>query len=204
MKLYHGTNQSSAIRICNNGIDLGFSQKYLDFGPGFYATPSYEHAAITALRKTDKINRRYHTDEDAYVVQFEYFPVKGLNCITFPRHSRNWGEFVLNNRLTPNVLFSYDITYHNQDARYDICIGEIADGSIVNVAYRVNAGDLLLDNVSYTQFLKGNGNVYPLQYSFHSMKAVSCIKNISCDIIHNKDKYLRMINQGQKGVRRYD
>ena len=52
MKLYHGTNFSSAVNICLYGIDFGKSQKYLDFGAGFYTTPSYKHAAITAVRKT--------------------------------------------------------------------------------------------------------------------------------------------------------
>lgn len=194
VKLYHGTNQSSAIKICNSGIDLRYSQKYLDFGPGFYATPSYEHAAITALRKTDKLNKRFHTTEEPYIVQFEYLPNKELAYLTFPRHSEKWGQFVLNNRLTETLLSAHNIIYHNQDAQYDICIGEIADGSIVNIAYRVNTGKLSLDAVSYTKFLKENGNVFPLQYSFHTERAISCIKNISCDIIYNKEKYLRMIN----------
>lgn len=35
MKLYHGTNYSSAINIVNHGIDLKYSKPYLDFGPGF-------------------------------------------------------------------------------------------------------------------------------------------------------------------------
>ena len=32
MKLYHGTNYSSAINIVNHGIDLKYSKPYLDFG----------------------------------------------------------------------------------------------------------------------------------------------------------------------------
>lgn len=35
MKLYHGTNYSSAINIVNHGIDLKYSKPYLDFGPVF-------------------------------------------------------------------------------------------------------------------------------------------------------------------------
>ena len=59
MKLYHGTNYSSAINIMTNGIDLKYSKKYLDFGVGFYTTPNYDHAAISAIRATDKFNRKY-------------------------------------------------------------------------------------------------------------------------------------------------
>lgn len=50
MKLYHGTNRSSAENIFKYGIDLKYSKPYLDFGAGFYTTPSYDHAAITAIR----------------------------------------------------------------------------------------------------------------------------------------------------------
>ena len=112
MKLYHGTNYSSAVSICSNGIDLRYSKPYLDFGPGFYATPSYHHAALTAVRRTDKINqwnRRKQKDykfEEPYIVQFEYIPLPELELklIAFPRHGAEWGAFVLNNRLTSEIL----------------------------------------------------------------------------------------------------
>ena len=44
MKLYHGTNHSSAVSICSNGIDLRYSKPYLDFGQGFYLTDIEEQA----------------------------------------------------------------------------------------------------------------------------------------------------------------
>lgn len=40
MKLYHETNLCSAFNICVNGINLSCSEKYLDFGVGFYTTDS--------------------------------------------------------------------------------------------------------------------------------------------------------------------
>lgn len=58
MKLYHGTNYSSAINIVNHGINLKYSKPYLDFGPGFYTTPSYDHAALAAIRTTQKYNAK--------------------------------------------------------------------------------------------------------------------------------------------------
>ena len=63
MKLYHGTNYSSAMKIVNNGIDLKYSKSYLDFGAGFYTTPSYEHAVLTAIRATKKYNAIYRKEE---------------------------------------------------------------------------------------------------------------------------------------------
>lgn len=197
MKLYHGTNYSSAISICSKGIDLECSQKYLDFGPGFYTTPSYEHAAITAIRKTDKFNRKNKLCEEPYIVELKYIPdsALNLNVVAFPRHCEAWGNFVLNNRLTADVLAEYNLLEHNQNTRYDICIGEIADGKIVNIAYQVNYGMLLPKKVKFSAFLKISGEGYPLQYSFHTEKSISCISELSCDIIKNKEKYLKQIRK---------
>lgn len=197
MKLYHGTNYSAAMNILNNGINLQYSKPYLDFGAGFYTTPSYEHAAITAIRVTDKYNVRYRAHEDAYIVVIEYLPKAGLNLKikSYPRHGKEWGCFVLNNRLTNDILKLYNILEHNQDSRYDVCCGEIADGSIVNIAYKVNQGELRPLDIDYNAFLKANGKVYPQQYSFHTLKAISCITVLSCDIIKNKKKYLKTIER---------
>lgn len=116
-----------------------------------------------------------------------------LSKILYPRHSENWGKFVLNNRLTPDTLKKYSIIEHNQDARYDICCGEIADGSVVNVAYQVNNGIITPDEVDYRDFLKDNGKVYPQQYSFHTSKAISCINVLSCGTIKNINKYCKAV-----------
>ena len=83
MKLYHGTNYSSAINIVDNGIDLKYSKPYLDFGAGFYTTPSYEHAATAAIRATQKYNAKYGTSEEPYIVAVDYRPVKESGCLWF-------------------------------------------------------------------------------------------------------------------------
>ena len=59
MKLYHGTNYSSAINIVNHGINLKYSKPYLDFGPGFYTTPSYDHAALACSRLSGGVPLRF-------------------------------------------------------------------------------------------------------------------------------------------------
>lgn len=190
MKLYHGTNCSSAQNIFKEGINLKYSKPYLDFGSGFYTTPSYEHAAITALRVTDKYNAKNGTNEEPYIVEIDFDCRKAnLTMISYPRHCKEWGNFILNNRLTDKTLKAYNITVHNQDARYDVCWGEIADGNIVNIAYQVNEGIISLEDVDFNNFLKANGRVFPLQYSFHTPKAISCINVLSCGTIHNKQKY---------------
>lgn len=197
MKLYHGTNYSSAMNIVNNGINLEYSKPYLDFGAGFYTTPSYAHAASSAIRATKKYNARYKTYEEPYIVEVEFKPIKDKELVTvsYPRHSEKWGRFVLNNRLTSNILSTYNIVEHNQDAKYDVCVGEIADGSIVNIAYEVNNGIIKPEEVDYNDFLKDNGEVYPQQYSFHTPKAISCINVLSCGTIKNKQKYSKLVGR---------
>ena len=39
MKLYHGTDFTSAYAIASNGVDLSYSKNFSDFGKGFYTTP---------------------------------------------------------------------------------------------------------------------------------------------------------------------
>lgn len=106
MKLYHGTNYSSAINIMTNGIDLKYSKKYLDFGVGFYTTPNYDHAAISAIRATDKFNRKYRKDEKPYIVIMDFSLKKELELSVgqYVRHSERWGQFVLNNRLSKEPI----------------------------------------------------------------------------------------------------
>lgn len=200
MKLYHGTNYSSAIDICQNGINLDCSELYLDFGPGFYTTPSYEHACITAIRKTDKYNKYCRKNEEPFVVEMN-FNINNVQMVTrlYPRHNQDWGNFVLYNRLFPKILEKYNITEHNQDKRYDMVYGELADGNIINLAYMVNYCDVSPYNNDYTKILKTNGGVYGHQYSFHTEKSLSCISNITCGIIQNKEKYIRKMNGRRNG-----
>lgn len=200
MKLYHGTNFSSAVNICLCGIDFSKSQKYLDFGVGFYTTPSYEHAAITAIRKTKTYNYFNKTNEEPYIVEVncDFSINKDLIKIKqFPMHGKAWSEFVLNNRLSDDILKQYELVNHNRNGEYDIVYGEIADGNIVNIAYKVNSGLLLPSNVNYNQLLK-NGSIYGYQYSFHTELSKTCIVNLQCDIIKNKQKYLDIIDIGLK------
>lgn len=203
MKLYHGTNFNSAIDICMYGVDLSKSQKYLDFGVGFYTTPSYEHAAITAIRKTKTYNYYNRTNEEPYVVEVccDFSINRELIRIKqFPTHSKEWSEFVLNNRLFDEVLDKFKLTNHNRNATYDIVYGEIADGKIINIAYKINNGTLLPSEVNCQQLLK-DGSVYGYQYSFHTELSKACIVDLKCDTIKSKEKYLKKIDIGSRRKR---
>ena len=83
--------------------------------------------------------------------------------------------------------------YCIKDNKYDIVFGEIADGTIANVANRIKNNDLNINEVDYSLFIPESGRYYESQYSFHSLKSLTCIKSISCAIIkpYNKRKRRR-------------
>lgn len=53
IKVYHGTNLSSAFDIWLHGIDLSKSLPNLDFGKGFYVTDDKRKAIERAFKKTN-------------------------------------------------------------------------------------------------------------------------------------------------------
>lgn len=59
----------------------------------------------------------------------------------------------------------------------------------------VNNGLIMPEEIDYNDFIKNNRDVYPQQYSFHTLKAVSCIKVICCATINNKEKYFKLIGR---------
>ncbi len=189
MILYHGTNFSAAMNIVNNGIDLSCSQPFLDFGPGFYATPDYYHAAVTAIRKTDKYNRIYKVNERPYIVKIDFQMSDDVNLVSYDGDDVKWGEFVLNNRLSKELLDTYSIIEHNQDLKYDICYGGIADGKIIRIARSVNLKECTPYDIKFTDFLKNNKQELKKQYSFHTEKSLACIKILSGETIKNENKY---------------
>lgn len=54
MKLYHGTISTGAENIIKNGIKLERGKPKVDFGQGFYTTPSFNFAMSTAINKAKK------------------------------------------------------------------------------------------------------------------------------------------------------
>lgn len=131
----------------------------LDFGRGFYVTDNKRKAIDRARKKTNDYNRRYGCAEDAYLVEvyLDEEKLSQLNYKEFEFRSKEWFEFVINNRLSREFLEEHDLKNHNRDNRFDIVSGEIAD--------RKN---------------------YGYQYSFHTKRALTCMEIGSCDIIKEK------------------
>lgn len=185
IKVYHGTNLSSAFDICLHGINLEKSSPNLDFGKGFYVTDSKRKAIERALKKTNDYNKRFHCNEDAYLVEMfiddSYFSQMSVKF--FKYREKEWFDFVINNRLDLDFLSSWNIVNHNKDNRYDVVYGEIADGRIAELVNKIKKCKFNIDNIDYTSILPESGKIYGNQYSFHTKKSLSCINNISCAII---------------------
>lgn len=186
MKLYHGTDFKSAANISMNGIDLTKSKPYLDFGPGFYTTPSYDHAAKTAVNKALRINSVPYI----VTITLDFTREEALNIKTFATRTEEWKDFILANRLYENRLNDYCEPIRNKNGLYDICVGPIADGDVTNVMYKVNSGDKAISSVKLKDFMaRSIAKDFPMQYSFHTLRSLGCISDMRCDIVNNTNKY---------------
>ena len=187
-KTYHGTNLSSAFDICLHGIDLNKSLPNLDFGKGFYVTDNKEKAIERAFKKTNDYNKRYHCKEEPYLVEvfIDDDLWKEMKTRFFKRREQDWFTFVINNRLELSYLKEHNICNHNKDNKYDIVFGEIADGKIANIANDIKTHVINYTDLNFMDFLPENKSYYGSQYSFHTRKSLSCIKNISCAIIKSR------------------
>lgn len=182
IKVYHGTNLSSAFDICIHGIDLSKSLPNLDFGKGFYVTDNKRKAKERALKKTNDYNRRNYCNEEPYLVEMyiddSYF--LEMNTKIFTLREKEWFEFVINNRMELDFLREHKITNHNKFNRYDVVCGEIADGKIADIVNNIKNDNLDIQNIDYSLLVPKTEEFYGNQYSFHTQKSLSCIKNISC------------------------
>lgn len=196
MKLYHGTNYSSAINICQQGIDLSKSLPYLDFGKGFYTTEDKAKAAKRAIKKTADLNRRRGTNEAPWIVEItvDESVLSKLKVKEFDSPNIDWCEFVTNNRFDTSFLKQNNIKNHNKDNKFDVVCGEIADGSISSIVLDVKLGKMDLEQIDYSQYFPQNGRSFGQQVSFHTKKSLTCITNISCAIIpyEERNKSYRM------------
>ncbi len=118
MRLYHGTN------VEFEQIDLTKSNRFKDFGQGFYLTDIRQQAAELAEKRAER-------DGGSPIVQEYEFDENILNDATikvkrFDAPTAEWAEFIYRNRSRHKPLFHHD---------YDIVVGPIADDG---VAYLLN------------------------------------------------------------------
>jgi hypothetical protein len=151
MILYHGSN----IKI--DVIDLTKSKRYKDFGQAFYLSAEEEQARKMAIAKVVQFG------EEESVTSFNFnescLSSNELQIKCFTEYSREWAEFVFNNR-DENQDFSHE---------YDIVYGPIADDYI-----GLQIRDFKRNNITFEQFLANiryhKGITF--QYAFCTQKAI--------------------------------
>ena len=156
MILYHGTN------IDFNVIDLDKSNKYKDFGQGFYLTDIRSQAEELAAKKSRlfggyPVIQEYEFDEN--ILQ-----IGDLRVLTFSSPSSLWADFIFKNR-NRHIQFSHD---------YDIVIGPIANDGVAYLLGRYEEGTLTIDELSKELDYKKLNN----QYFFGTEKAIKYLKRI--------------------------
>lgn len=156
MKLYHGTNVDFSV------IDLTKSNKYKDFGQGFYLTDIRTQAEELAAKKSRlfggyPVIQEYEFDE-AVLANGD------LRVLKFEAPTTQWAEFIFKNR-NREYNFSHD---------YDIVIGPIADDGVAYLLGRYEEGTLTIEELSKKLDYKKLNS----QYYFGSEKSLKYLKHL--------------------------
>ena len=154
MKLYHGTNVDFDV------IDLTKSNKYKDFGQGFYLTDIRSQAEELAAKKS-RLFGGYPVIQE---YEFDESLLSGteLKVLKFDKPSTEWAEFIFKNRNRDNN-FTHD---------YDIVIGPIANDGVAYLLGRYEEGTLTIEELSdKLDYKKLNS-----QYFFGTDKSLKYLK----------------------------
>lgn len=157
MSLYHGSN----VEI--KEIDLTLSKPNKDFGRGFYLSNNYEQSYEMATFKTTFFRG------SPLVTKFEFdeslLKNGSLKVLSFSEYSKEWVDFVFQNRNQENQVFSHD---------YDIVIGPIANDRVGAQIRRFVEGDISFDTfLERLKYMKG----ITFQYFFGTPKAIQTLVN---------------------------
>jgi len=158
MTVFHGTSASFS------SIDLSKSHDYRDFGRGFYTTTIYDQAASWA-----KSNFIRYGGDGRFVKVFKLDAAEGLRVKRFGEMSKEWLDFVKENRVKGGVQHDYDIV-----------VGPVAnDNTMRTIMFYVS--DVYTAEMALAQlkFFKVNNQV-----SFHTDRALSCLKSVRTDVLN--------------------
>jgi len=156
MILYHGTNIDFKI------IELSECLPFKDFGKGFYLTDIRGQAEALAQKKSKLFG-------GSPIVQgYAFYPedveIVGLKMRRFDKPSREWAEFIFNNR-NRNTHFHHD---------YDIIYGPIADDGVAYLLGRYEEGSIGLDELARELEFRNLNN----QYCFGTQRAIELLKRL--------------------------
>ena len=178
MVLYHGTDEISANKIINNGINPKEGKKRADFGQGFYATPKKQHAIDRAQIKS----KREGSPPVLIVLEFDELSAEG-EIKHFSEANLEWLQFVVNNRIGTKYVERHNLpqSTHNRDSKYDVVIGDTADEDLVYLIMDIKSKDRLVKEEDL--IMAGRGSL-GVQYSFHTSIGISNIKgNLSIEYV---------------------
>ncbi|MDR0682716.1 MAG: DUF3990 domain-containing protein [Dysgonamonadaceae bacterium] len=126
MKLYHG----SPFRI--ERPEILKSERFLDFGCGFYTTTNKDQATRWALIKKNRTNAK-NSFLNIYEIEDSLFFDKEINLREFVEVDRSWLEFVMANRQGEEM--------HN----YDLVKGAVADDTLYQTFILYESGILSVE-----------------------------------------------------------
>lgn len=164
MILYHGSNL--AIRH----IELERCRPFKDFGQGFYLT-TIESQAVAMAKRTTRIQGTGSPTVTVFSL-VDGWRDCGLNVLEFTGPTREWAEFVVNNRDRQySHLSSPQCNRLNQ---YDVVYGPVADDAIVASFQLYQDGRIGIDElVERLRFRKLTD-----QFSFHTPAALRLLTNV--------------------------
>jgi hypothetical protein len=149
MKIYHG----STVRIEHPKIIK--SERFLDFGYGFYTTTNKEQATRWAFIKKNR-----SSSKEGYLNVYEIddciFGDKEIRFLEFTEPNRSWLEFVINNRQGKEM--------HN----YDLVKGAVANDTLYQTFVLYESGVLSVEETIVRLKVHKLFN----QLSFHSEKII--------------------------------
>ncbi len=164
MILFHGTN------LDFDKIDLSLCAPFKDFGTGFYTTTLFEQAKAMAVRKS----RIFGGDPCviSYEVPDNILELPTVRIKNFPKTSKDWAVFIINNRNRDFTDISSELC--NLNNKYDIVHGPVANDTLTTLIQQYKRGyidsEILLKEMEYA----APNN----QYSFHTQKAVDLLTKV--------------------------
>ena len=153
--LYHGTN----VRFEMPDVDAG--REGMDFGKGFYLTPSLD----TAKKQADRVVAYAGGSPVVLAFEFDEDAARRDGAVRdYPHLDRTWVHFVMANRLGDESAAD-----HNLDRRYPIVHGHVADDRLMQILDDYENGDLTIEEVEQKLI---TAQFKAFQYSFHASSAI--------------------------------
>ena len=102
MKLYHG---GLDVIVLPKILD---SQRFLDFGKGFYTTTNQEQAENWAIIKKKRTGKNSQAIVSVYILDDHILNDEKYKVCIFPKANEEWLDFIISNR-TGGQQYDYDI-----------------------------------------------------------------------------------------------